>query len=188
MQILTCSQFCPVVVRNALAWRIPNDGVFLIKLRLPPSQWWPVFLRMRLTGSRARPVQVKRAIGWLPVISSGLESDWLRMMALGGRRLWHRCYNVCCLWVFCRYICRRCCWAVEDSAPGYPHEAWGLNSSRRGNLCAVLVCVSTQGYTLTSIAIVACCFAFSYFDILRFWFLIVIPRVQCAFAFQTVVM
>ena len=91
MQILTCSQFCPVVVRNALAWRIPNDGVFLIKLRLPPSQWWPFFLRMRLTGSRARPVQVKRAIGWLPVISSGLKSDWLRLMALGGRRLWRRC-------------------------------------------------------------------------------------------------
>ena len=53
----------------------------------------------------------------------------------------------------------------------------GLKSSRRGNLCAVLVCVSTQGYTLTIVAIVAFCFAFSYFDTLDygFGFLIVIP-------------
>ena len=65
------------------------------------------------------------------------------MIAWGGRRLWHRCQNVC-LWNFCRYIWRRCCWAVEDYAPGHPHEAWGLKSSRRGNLCAVLVCFYTR--------------------------------------------
>ena len=94
------------------------------------------------------------------------------MIAWGGRRLWHRCQNVC-LWNFCRYIWRRCCWAVEDYAPGHPHEAWGLKSSRRGNLCAVLVCVSTQGYTMT-IVCCNCCVLFRLFlfwySRLRFWF------------------
>ena len=53
------------------------------------------------------------------------------MIAWGGRRLWHRCQNVC-LWNFCRYIWRRCCWAVEDYAPGHPHEAWGSKAAGEG--------------------------------------------------------
>ena len=51
---------------------------------------------------------------------------------------------------------------VEDSAPGHPHEEWGLDSSRRGIPCAVLVCVSTQGYALASVCC-NCCVLFRLF-------------------------
>ena len=63
-------------------------------------------------------------------------------------------------------IHRRCFWTVEDSAPGHPHEAWELNSSRRGSLC-FHTRVHISDWLRTLLRFVS---PFFRFDVLRFWF------------------